>query len=45
MVGLGCGLQCIPSIALLPSYFSSKKALAQGIGATGSILGEHNLDN
>ena len=40
VVGLGCGLHFVPAIALLPSYFSSRRALAQGIGASGSSLGE-----
>ena len=40
VVGLGCGLHFVPSIAPLPMYFSRKKALAQGIGASGSSLGE-----
>ena len=43
VVGLGCGLQFVPGIALLPSYFSGKRALAQGIAASGSSLGELNI--
>ena len=40
VVGIGCGLHFVPAIALLPGYFSSRKALAQGIGASGSSLGK-----
>ena len=39
-VGLGCGLQFVPAIAVLPTYFSSKRALTQGIGASGSSFGK-----
>ena len=45
MVGLGCGLQFVPAIAVLPTYFSTKRALAQGIGASGSSLGRELLFN
>ena len=40
LVGLGCGCLFVPSIAIIPQYFSTKKAFAQGIGASGSSLGE-----
>ena len=40
VVGLGCGLHFVPAIAVLPTYFSSKRALTLGIGASGSSLGE-----
>ena len=40
VVGLGCGLVFVPAIAVLPTYFSSKRALTLGIGASGSSLGE-----
>ncbi|RDL36934.1 uncharacterized protein BP5553_04367 [Venustampulla echinocandica] len=39
MVGLGNGCLFVPSIAILPSYFSSKRALAMGIAAAGSSIG------
>ena len=39
VVGLGCGCLFVPSVAILPSYFSTRKALALGIGASGSSLG------
>ncbi len=43
VVGLGCGIHFVPAIALLPTYFSSKRALAQGIGTSGGSLGEKRL--
>lgn len=39
LVGLGCGCLFVPCVAIIPSYFSTKKALAQGIAASGSSLG------
>ncbi|KAI9757034.1 MAG: hypothetical protein M4579_003603 [Chaenotheca gracillima] len=39
VVGLGAGCLFMPSIAILPSYFSTKKAFAQGVAASGSSLG------
>ncbi|KAK2781252.1 hypothetical protein FQN53_000658 [Emmonsiellopsis sp. PD_33] len=38
-VGLGCGAVFIPSIAILPQYFKRRRALANGIAATGSGIG------
>jgi MFS family permease len=38
-VGLGNGCLFIPSVAILPQYFSTRKALANGIAASGSSLG------
>ncbi|EXJ82007.1 hypothetical protein A1O1_08075 [Capronia coronata CBS 617.96] len=38
-IGLGNGCLFIPSVAILPQYFSSKKALASGIAASGSSFG------
>jgi hypothetical protein len=40
VVGVGCGCIFIPSVAILPSYFSTKKGLANGIAASGSGLGK-----
>ena len=37
--GIGFGCLFIPSVAVLPTYFTKKKALALGIGASGSSLG------
>ena len=39
VVGAGCGCIFIPSVAILPSYFSTKRGLANGIAASGSGLG------
>jgi MFS family permease len=38
-VGLGNGCMFIPSVAILPQYFSTRKALVNGIAASGSSLG------
>ncbi|EQL29576.1 hypothetical protein BDFG_07806 [Blastomyces dermatitidis ATCC 26199] len=38
-MGLGCGLLFCPTIALMPTYFTSKRAIALAIGATGSATG------
>ena len=38
-IGLGNGMLFIPSVAILPQYFSTKKALANGITAAGSSFG------
>ena len=40
VVGLGNGCLFIPSVAILPAYFHKKRALALGIGAAGSSVGE-----
>ncbi|PYI05354.1 MFS general substrate transporter [Aspergillus sclerotiicarbonarius CBS 121057] len=39
VTGLGSGCLFLPSVAILPTYFSTKKALAQGFAASGSSLG------
>lgn len=38
-VGLGSGLTYIPSLAIIASYFSTKRAFALGVAASGSALG------
>lgn len=38
-IGLGNGCLFIPSVAIIPQYFSSRKALANGIAAAGSSFG------
>lgn len=38
-IGLGNGCIFIPSVAILPQYFSTKKALANGLAASGSSIG------
>ena len=44
-IGIGCGCLFLPSVAILPSYFSTRKALATGIAASGSSLGISSLLN
>ena len=38
-IGLGSGCLFVPSVSIIPTYFSTKKALAQGIAASGSAVG------
>lgn len=38
-IGLGNGLLFVPSVAILPQYFTTHKALANGIAASGSSFG------
>ncbi|MCJ1367598.1 hypothetical protein MMC16_006732 [Acarospora aff. strigata] len=38
-IGLGSGCLFVPSVAILPQYFTTKKAFANGIAASGSSLG------
>ncbi|PLB51732.1 putative MFS monocarboxylate transporter [Aspergillus steynii IBT 23096] len=37
--GIGCGLMFCPTIALIPTYFTTKRAIAIGIVASGSATG------
>ncbi|PYH48538.1 MFS general substrate transporter [Aspergillus saccharolyticus JOP 1030-1] len=37
-VGIGSGMLVVPSVAVLPLYFSARRMLATGIAATGSSL-------
>lgn len=39
-VGIGSGFLFIPSVAIVTTYFSTKKAFATGIAAAGSSFGE-----
>jgi nitrate/nitrite transporter NarK len=39
VAGVGCGLVFIPSVAILPTYFDTKKGLVNGIASSGSGLG------
>lgn len=39
LVGVGAGLLFLPSVAILPTYFVKRKALANGIAMSGSGLG------
>lgn len=38
-VGLGAGCIFVPSVAILPQYFKKKRALANGLAASGSSFG------
>ena len=38
-VGLGSGCLFVPSIAVVSTYFTTKRALATGIGVAGSSVG------
>ena len=38
-VGLGAGCLFVPSVAILPQYFEKRRALANGIAASGSSIG------
>jgi hypothetical protein len=40
VVGLGCGLVFLPSIAVVATYFTSRRALATGITASGGSIGK-----
>ena len=40
LTGFGSCLLYLPAIAIIPQYFNQKKALANGIAASGSGLGE-----
>ncbi|KOS19716.1 Riboflavin transporter MCH5 [Escovopsis weberi] len=39
LIGLGSGLVFVPSVAIVSTYFDSKKALATGIAVAGSSIG------
>lgn len=39
LVGIGSGLLWVPSVAILPQYFTTRKALASGLAAAGSSVG------
>jgi len=39
-IGLGSGCLFIPSVAIVSTYFTTKKSFATGIAASGSSLGE-----
>ena len=38
-IGLGNGLLFVPSVAILPQYFTTHKAFANGVAASGSSFG------
>ena len=39
VVGIGNGCLFVPSVAIIPQYFTSKKSLANGIAASGASFG------
>ena len=39
VVGIGTGMSFIPSVAIVGTYFTTKRSTAMGIGATGSSIG------
>lgn len=39
LVGIGNGCLFVPSVAILPSYFTTRKALANGLASSGSSVG------
>jgi len=39
VVGIGAGMIFIPSVAIVGTYFSTKRSTAMGLGATGSSIG------
>jgi MFS family permease len=39
LIGLGNGCVFVPSVAILPQYFTTRKALANGLAASGSSIG------
>ncbi|TGO25561.1 hypothetical protein BPAE_0077g00070 [Botrytis paeoniae] len=39
MFGIGSGFLFIPSIAVLPTYFDKKQALALRVAVSGSVIG------
>lgn len=40
VVGIGCGCSFIPSVAIVGTYFTTKRSLALGIAAVGSSIGK-----
>ncbi|EEH19101.1 hypothetical protein PABG_01420 [Paracoccidioides brasiliensis Pb03] len=38
-IGLGCGMVFVPCVAVLPQYFKRRRALANGIAASGTGIG------
>ena len=40
VVGVGAGCMLLPSVAVFPQYFTRRRALATGIAAAGSSIGQ-----
>lgn len=45
VTGLGAGALFLPSVAILPMYFTTRKSLAQGISASGAGIGAFSTAN
>lgn len=43
VVGTGMGFLLIPAVAVMPHYFTKRRAFATGIGAAGSSVGQFLL--
>lgn len=41
VVGFGAGCMLLPSVAVMPQYFTTRRAFATGVGAAGSSIGKH----
>lgn len=39
VTGIGLGSMLLPSVAIMPQYFKTRRAFATGIAASGSSLG------
>jgi hypothetical protein len=44
-VGAGAGCLLLPSVAVMPQYFTKRRAFATGIAAAGSSIGESRTSN
>jgi MFS family permease len=42
-IGLGAGCLFVPSVAIVSTYFSTKRSFATGVAASGSSLGTRHL--
>lgn len=40
IVGFGAGCMVLPAVAVMPQYFTTRRAFATGIAATGSSMGK-----
>jgi MFS family permease len=43
VVGFGSGCMLLPSVAIMPQYFTNRRAFATGIAAAGSSIGEFSF--
>jgi hypothetical protein len=42
VTGIGLGSMLLPSVAVMPQYFKTRRAFATGIAASGSSLGQYS---